>query len=73
MQVQPLQSDGRQAGDKMYVRTGLLGFLGPVSKTTVNQLHTSTILYNLLTDTELMMKLAGPDRSFTIPGLSGTG
>ncbi|XP_053386607.1 disco-interacting protein 2 homolog C-like isoform X2 [Mercenaria mercenaria] len=29
-QVQPLQSDGRPAaGDKTYVRTGLLGFLGP--------------------------------------------
>lgn len=30
-QVQPLHSDGRLAADKMYVRTGLIGFLGPVS------------------------------------------
>ncbi|XP_052812810.1 disco-interacting protein 2 homolog C-like isoform X3 [Mya arenaria] len=28
-QVQPLNGDGRQTGDKIYVRTGLLGFLGP--------------------------------------------
>ncbi|XP_071112193.1 disco-interacting protein 2 homolog C-like isoform X5 [Haliotis cracherodii] len=28
-QVQPLHSDGRLAADKMYVRTGLIGFLGP--------------------------------------------
>ncbi|XP_069108520.1 disco-interacting protein 2 homolog C-like isoform X4 [Argopecten irradians] len=28
-QVQPFHGDGRSAGDKMYVRTGLLGFLGP--------------------------------------------
>ncbi|XP_029658229.1 disco-interacting protein 2 homolog C isoform X8 [Octopus sinensis] len=28
-QVQPLRSDGRPIGDKMFVRTGLLGFLGP--------------------------------------------
>ncbi|KAL5005649.1 hypothetical protein ScPMuIL_016807 [Solemya velum] len=28
-QVQPLQGDGRPLGDNLYVRTGLLGFLGP--------------------------------------------
>lgn len=28
-QVQPLRSDGRPIGDKLFVRTGLLGFLGP--------------------------------------------
>ncbi|KAK3083552.1 hypothetical protein FSP39_025271 [Pinctada imbricata] len=30
-QVQPLLPDGRPADNNMYVRTGLLGFLGPVS------------------------------------------
>lgn len=30
-QVQPLMADGRLLGDKLYVRTGLIGFLGPVS------------------------------------------
>lgn len=30
-QVQPLMADGRPLGDKLYVRTGLIGFLGPVS------------------------------------------
>ena len=29
-QVQPLTSDGRPHGDKQYIRTGLIGFLGPV-------------------------------------------
>ncbi|XP_071149893.1 disco-interacting protein 2 homolog C-like isoform X1 [Mytilus edulis] len=28
-QIQPLNNDGRPIGDKLYVRTGLLGFLGP--------------------------------------------
>nr|KAG5702409.1 hypothetical protein BaRGS_027496 [Batillaria attramentaria] len=28
-QVQPLMADGRALGDKLYVRTGLIGFLGP--------------------------------------------
>ncbi|XP_052229849.1 disco-interacting protein 2-like isoform X3 [Dreissena polymorpha] len=28
-QVQPLNGDGQLAGDRLYVRTGLLGFLGP--------------------------------------------
>ena len=30
-QVQPLMADSRPLGDKLYVRTGLIGFLGPVS------------------------------------------
>ena len=30
-QVHPLGSGGVPIGDKLYVRTGLLGFLGPVS------------------------------------------
>ena len=30
-QVHPLGSSGNPVGDKLYVRTGLLGFLGPVS------------------------------------------
>lgn len=29
--VQPQHPDGTIIGDKQYVRTGLLGFLGPVS------------------------------------------
>ncbi|XP_076441207.1 disco-interacting protein 2 homolog C-like isoform X3 [Babylonia areolata] len=28
-QIQPLMADGRPLGDKLYVRTGLIGFLGP--------------------------------------------
>ena len=31
MQVNPVHSDGRPLGDTSFVRTGLLGFLGPVS------------------------------------------
>ena len=31
LQVHPLGSSGQPVGDKLYVRTGLLGFLGPVS------------------------------------------
>jgi len=35
MQVNPVHSDGRPLGDTTFVRTGLLGFLGPVSNVTV--------------------------------------
>ena len=31
LQVNPVHSDGRPLGDTTFVRTGLLGFLGPVS------------------------------------------
>jgi len=31
LQVRPVDSEGKPVGDKAYVRTGLIGFLGPVS------------------------------------------